>query len=275
MKLSLSTPSMNLEPNSTDRWRVRLNLFFALLQPLTPYLALLLGGKDIGVRSDESPSLFTPPDYVFAIWGPIFLSMIAFAVYQIREKNIVSSRLRRVGWFTASAMLLNIAWMFVVAIWGLGIIPGLIIAAMWAALMGAFFNLYSSTLPTRGELVFVIFPISIFSAWLTVATLAGAAGLLTQSQFFNGTVFSEAVRAGLLCAAAGVVACGLILRNNGNGFVTTVFVWALAGIGLKSYQSSEFLVLSGSVLGILTALAGYVHLHYRRGKSGGVNTRFA
>jgi translocator protein len=188
MKPNTSTSQEHSQLNAQDRWRVGLNLLLAIFQPLTPYLALLLGGKDIGTRSDESPSLFTPPGYVFAIWGPIFLGMIAYAVYQVRPRNWVNPRLRRVGWFTACAMLLNIMWMVVVTTWGLGIIPGVIIALMWAALMGAFFNLYSNISPTRSEQALIIFPVSIFSAWITVATLAGVAGLLTQSQVFDGTV---------------------------------------------------------------------------------------
>ncbi len=263
MKPNRSTSQKHSKLNSPDRWRVGLNLLLAIFQPFIPYLALLLGGKDIGARSDDAPSLFTPPDYVFAIWGPIFLGMIAYAVYQVRPKNWANPRLRRVGWFTACAMLLNVIWMFVVAIWGLGIIPGVIIALMWAALMGAFFNVYSDLPPSRSEQAFIIFPISIFSAWLTVATLAGVAGLLTQSQVFNGTVLSEAVRAALLSIAAGMVACYLIFRNKGNGFVTAVFVWALAGIAFKSYQSNELFVLAGSVLGMLIALIGYLIMRSR------------
>jgi inner membrane protein involved in colicin E2 resistance len=67
----------------------------------------------------------------------------------------------------------------------------------------------------------------------------------------------------LLSIAAGMVACYLIFRNKGNGFVTAVFVWALTGIAFKSYQSNELLVLVGSVLGMLIAPTGYLIMRSR------------
>lgn len=39
---------------------------------------------NIAVVSDSYPKLFTPPGYVFAIWGVTYVIAIVFMVYQVR-----------------------------------------------------------------------------------------------------------------------------------------------------------------------------------------------
>jgi hypothetical protein len=64
----------------------------------------------IGAIAKETPSLVIPADYAFAIWGPIFLLCLAYAVYQALSANRANPLLRRVGWFFAGAFFLNSLW---------------------------------------------------------------------------------------------------------------------------------------------------------------------
>src|ERR671911_1079792 len=64
----------------------------------------------IGAIAGETPSLIIPVDYAFAIWGPIFLLCLAYAVYQALPANRHDPLLRRVGWFFAGAFFLNGLW---------------------------------------------------------------------------------------------------------------------------------------------------------------------
>jgi len=43
---------------------------------------LPIAGRRTGEISDSFPSFFTPAGYVFAIWGLIYLALLAYAVYQ-------------------------------------------------------------------------------------------------------------------------------------------------------------------------------------------------
>jgi len=43
---------------------------------------LPIAGRQTGQISDSFPSFFTPAGYVFAIWGLIYLALLAYAVYR-------------------------------------------------------------------------------------------------------------------------------------------------------------------------------------------------
>ena len=54
-------------------------------------------GQTTGEVSDRFQVFFVPAGYVFAIWGVIYLALIAFAVYQALPSQTANPRLRRVG----------------------------------------------------------------------------------------------------------------------------------------------------------------------------------
>jgi len=41
----------------------------------------ILSEKNVGEISDAHPTLFTPPGYVFSIWGIIYALLLAFTIY--------------------------------------------------------------------------------------------------------------------------------------------------------------------------------------------------
>ena len=67
-------------------------------------------GLDVGQISDENGTLITPAGYAFAIWGPIFLLLLAYAVYQALPAQRTSPLLRRVGLPIALACLGDTVW---------------------------------------------------------------------------------------------------------------------------------------------------------------------
>ena len=104
-----------------DGLRIGSNLLLMLAQVAVPAVTQIPGFinipglTDIGTRSAQSPSLLTPPDFSFAIWGLIFAAMAGYAVYQALPANWANARLRRLGGWTAAAMGLNATWEFVAA----------------------------------------------------------------------------------------------------------------------------------------------------------------
>ncbi|NJO93529.1 MAG: hypothetical protein HC820_02635 [Hydrococcus sp. RM1_1_31] len=54
----------------------------------------------------------TPANYAFAIWGLIYLGLIAYGIYQLRHARRDDSRLRRADVFLIVACLAQIAWVF-------------------------------------------------------------------------------------------------------------------------------------------------------------------
>ncbi len=240
-----------------DRLRSGANLVFASAQVLAPALPTAGVGTDIGTQSDLSPALFTPPTYTFAVWTVIYPAMICYAVYQALPGNIASPRLRRVGWWTALAMAANALWAAATVLYGVALITVILIFVMLAALITAFMRLYRDRKPRLGERVFVVFPISIFAAWITAAAIANTSSWLTNAGGFEGGPLSSAQWVFVLGIAGGIAAGATILANKGNFVYTAVFVWALIGVAVKSATAGAVLGSVGAGLGILIAVAAY------------------
>lgn len=249
----------NLNLTTTSDWaRAIANIVLALFQPFAPFTLQTNGVNDIATRSAQSTSLFTPPDFTFAIWGLIFLGMIAYGVYQILPKSLSNIRLRKIGWWTAAAMALNVAWMLQVILFGLNTASLLIILAMLAALLFAYFSLYKGKLPVLAEKVFVIFPVSIFAAWITVASIAGIPIWFFNTAGFSLGQLADGVWVALLAIIAGLIASGIMRQNRGNIYYACVVVWALAGIAFKCFGLGEILAMSGALVAAVIVISALV-----------------
>lgn len=81
----------------------------------------LFGIGVIGTRVEESSggalaataTLIAPAGPAFSIWTPIYLGLLAYAVWQALPANASRDRVRRTGWLAAVSMLLNAAWLLV------------------------------------------------------------------------------------------------------------------------------------------------------------------
>ncbi len=251
-------PSTTTEkPMPVDWLRAALNVGFAVLQPFAPVLTAVWGVNDIATRSDESPSQFTPPDFTFTIWGLIFLGMVVLAVYQALPRNLASPLLRRVGWWTAAAMALNVAWMLHVVAAGITLTSVAIIFAMGAALLMAFAVVNRWPTLTAVETVVVLVPVSLFAGWITVASLASTLTWGLNAGGFSLGALTEGTVAAILALIGGVVGAAVIWANRGNLVYAAVFVWAFGGIAWKSAGLNEPLTMTAALVTIAIIIAAY------------------
>jgi translocator protein len=263
MSRTVSTPGtdaavgMSSRPTTLDGVRALLNCLFALSQILVQALTPVLGGIDIGVRSAASPALFTPPDFTFAIWGLIFIGMTGYAVFQALPSNLADPRLRRIGWWTALAMAANTAWEVSVIYSGITIVSVILIFAMLAALLTAFLSLYRDGTPTTREQVFVIFPVSIFTGWITIAGLANTSSWLGNAGGFDGGTIPHGTWVAGLAIVGGVAAAATIVTNRGNAFYAAVIVWGLTGVAIKCAGLGETIAVGGTLAGIAITVVAY------------------
>jgi hypothetical protein len=244
-------------PTTADGFRALLNVVFAATQICAPWLTPVLGGIDIGVRSAASPALFTPPNFTFAIWGLIFVATIGYAIFQALPSNLANPRLRRIGWWTAFAMAINTAWELSVIANGITIVSVVLIFAMLASLLKAFLSLYRDGAPTTWEHALVIFPVSIFTGWITIAGLANTSSWLANAGGFSGGSIPHGTWVAGLAIVGGLAAAMTIVRNAGNVFYAAVIVWGLAGVAIKCLGVGETLAVGGAVVGIAITLAAY------------------
>jgi hypothetical protein len=69
---------------------------------------LPLNNVNTGFVSDSYPNLFTPPGYVFAIWGVIYTLAIIFMVYQVRPSQRCADYLWKIGRLYLVSSLINV-----------------------------------------------------------------------------------------------------------------------------------------------------------------------
>jgi len=90
--------------------------------------ALPLNGRTTRQISDAFPAnVFAPAGYVFAIWGVIYLGLIAFVAYQFTPAGRQSKAVRRVGGWFALSNVANALW---IMFWHYEIFPATMAAML-------------------------------------------------------------------------------------------------------------------------------------------------
>ncbi len=74
--------------------------------------ALPINGLNTGRISDTFHVYFVPAGYVFAIWGLIYIGLLAYAVYQALPAQKDNPRLQATGWWVVLGGLANSMWIF-------------------------------------------------------------------------------------------------------------------------------------------------------------------
>lgn len=175
---------------------------------------------------------FTPAGYVFSIWSLIYVALIFWLVAYTREAPTRPKRFTPVSALFVVSCALNVLWL---ALWHFELITVsfFVIVAEWIVLAALYMNVRRSAKTNSGWM-----PISIYTAWVTVATLANAAILYTRL-LDGGLPFVNAILTMVLTAA--VLGFGVYMRRRYNDVLfPLVFLWALIGVGIHVLEASWF-----------------------------------
>src|SRR5512135_773426 len=74
--------------------------------------ALPINGVTTAQVSDSFHVYFVPAGYVFAIWGIVYIGLIAYAIYQALPAQRENPRLRSISWWVVLGGLANCAWIY-------------------------------------------------------------------------------------------------------------------------------------------------------------------
>jgi hypothetical protein len=211
--------------------------------------ALPLNGQNTGEISDRFHVYFVPAGYVFAIWGVIYLGMIAFTIYQALPSQQKNPRLRATGWWVSLGSLANSAWIF---LWHYEQFP--VTVGVMLVLLGTLILTYlglgiGRTAVSRAETWAVRVPFSIYLGWITVATVANVTDLLDYLKW-DGFGLAPEVWMGIMLAAV-LVITGLMLLTRRDAAYALVILWSLAGIGIKHAAVSAVAVPTWIVFGLI------------------------
>jgi hypothetical protein len=216
--------------------------------------ALPFNGLTTAQVSDQFHVYFVPAGYVFAIWGLIYIGLIAYAVFQALPAQRENPRLRRTGYPIAAAGLANCVWLLLwhyeQFVWTLVAMIGLLILLILVYLdLGI-----GRTEVSKAETWAVRAPFSVYLGWITVATIANVTDVL---YFLKWDGFGIGARDWtLVLFAAVILIAGLMSLTRRDIAYNLVIVWALVGIAVKQVAAKSLVIASlASVVVIICVLA--------------------
>ncbi len=221
-----------------------INLLSVVLVIAVNYIsqAVRINDTTIGELSQRYTNLFTPAGYAFAIWGLIFLGLLAYALYQIKVVFFDRKELayiEQTGYWFALANVLNATWVITFAYDYMGLTV-IIIAGILISLLKIIINTNMERWDAPKEIIaFSWWPICLYSGWITVATIANIALYLTKIGW-NGAFLTEVQWTIILMVVATLINLVIIYKRSMREFAA-VGVWALFAIYIRHQDSLEIL----------------------------------
>jgi len=207
-----------------------------------------MGPNPIGTTSTATNPLIVPEGWAFAIWGPIYLGLVAFPIYQLikkRDNHPAWIPLRK--WYAANVVA-NGVWLAFASfdwLW----LTVLVIAFMLVSLFrinqllreiegsNATFSYWAE------RLVF-----SVYFAWVTLATVLNVSSAL-HFYGWRGGPLSEVAWTIVMSVVASVIA-GYTSWRYRNAPYALVVVWAFTALAVRHWAGTRVLGMVGGVVAV-------------------------
>jgi benzodiazapine receptor len=205
------------------------------------FCSTAVGLPDNATLSEKYQTLVTPSGYAFAIWGPIFIAELVWAIAQLlpayRSSELV---MKGVGYYFVAACLAQCAW---TVTFGLEKIL-LSLIAMVSILIPLVIVLMKTSSLRAGSIGLywlLKFPFEIHAAWIMAATLVNVNVLLVS---LNVPPSSQTYAGWASLVVAVVV--GLYFTLKQKWVVPTVLAWAAIAIAVELSNPKETIVATFS-----------------------------
>lgn len=172
----------------------------------------------------------TPANYAFAIWGLIYLGLIAYGIYQLLPAQRHAPIIHRVDRLLIIACLAQIAWvyLFTLQLFWLSVIAML---AILLPLIGAYLQLGIGKRVSREFKWLVHVPFSIYLGWISVATIVNIASALYISGWDGWGI--SAVGWTVIMLLIGAAIASIVAIQRVDIAFTLVFIWAYIAIAVR------------------------------------------
>lgn len=219
-----------------------------------------IGGLTIG---EISNTLFReiqiiPASYAFAIWGVIYLGLISLGIYQVLPKQQQNSHLHQMGYGLVLASVAQIIWVFLFQYRQFA----LSLVAMLGILL-PLIRLYlrlgiGAIRVSRQERWYIHIPVSIYLAWISIATILNVAILLYDLGWSGWGISASGWTAITLIVGAAITATVIIQRLD--IAFTLVIAWGYTAIAVRH---ADTLLISGVAGGFAIALLVLVWFRHK------------
>ncbi len=223
---------------ATTRPKIGLRIFAALtivgtiamnaLANIVPFF-----GRGTGEVSALYPTLVTPAGYVFAIWGLIYLGLLAYSVAQFLGHLADDPLPDRLAWPLIVSGVANVVWLL---LWhSLNIywtVPFMLLLLL--SLITAYLIARANSLPKPPALArwAVRAPLALYLGWISIATIANISSALYAAGWGGWGISAEWW--GVIVLLVGAALAVAVLAREGDCVFAGVFVWAFAGIAVAS-----------------------------------------
>ncbi|MFQ4135060.1 tryptophan-rich sensory protein [Nodosilinea sp. PGN35] len=199
------------------------------------------GGQNVGQISNTilAGVLITPANYAFAIWGIIYLGLLAYAIYQFHPERRQEPQLQRVNKLLIAACVAQTIWIWLFSVqqfgWSIVAMLGILIP-----LIGIYLTLnigLDRQQPTRGYRVSRLrrwmahIPFSLYLSWIAVATIVNVASALYATNWGGWGISAVTWTVAMIVVAA--VLAEVVIYQRGDVAFALVFVWALVAIAVR------------------------------------------
>jgi hypothetical protein len=219
-----------------------------------------LNGLNIGAIANTvfANVLLTPANYAFAIWGVIYLGLVAFGIYQLSSNQRSNPRMQKLRLPIILASVFQSIWIYQFQLRNYWISVALMIGILLSLAVAFLFIQQDSDLlklPARGRISrtekwLVQIPVSVYFGWISVATIVNIASAL-YSVDWNGWGISSVGWTVIMSVIATAIASLITVRYHDLAF-SGVIVWALVAIAVR--QTSQ-LAIAACTIGLAIALA--------------------
>lgn len=217
------------------------------------------GGEDQTEVGDGAlaadATLVAPGQPAFSIWSVIYTGLLAYAIWQALPSRRADPRQRRVGWLVLASMLLNALWIGVVQVGLLGLsVPVIVVLLVVLALVHV--RLVASRPRGVVETVVLDGTLGLYLGWVSVATIANTAAVLTSAGWTELGLGGEAWAVVVLAVAA-LVGVGLAIHSRGRLAIGAALAWGLAWIAVARStdepRSTVTAVAAGAAAAVVVA----------------------
>ena len=169
-----------------------------------------------------------PANYAFAIWGVIYVGLIAFGFYQLDYRRENNTPLQQTRPWIVLASVLQCAWI-ILFLYQQMVLSSLVMLGIVWALIKCYRSLHSPRKNLRQlHPAWVPRVFSIYLGWISVATIVNIASTL-DSFGWQGSPLSASVWTLLMMAVSGGLALLLLHIYEDRAF-GSVIIWAIGGI---------------------------------------------
>ena len=200
----------------------------------------------------------TPANYAFAIWGLIYLGLIAYGIYQLLPAQRQNPILHRVDVLLIIACLAQIAWVyfFTLQLFWLSVVAML---AILLPLIRAYLQLEIGKRVSRKFKLLVHVPFSIYLGWISVATIVNIASALYISGWDGWGI--SALGWTVIMLLIGAAIASLVAIQRADIAFILVFIWAYIAIAIRHLYLNNLAI---SITAVAAAIVLAVLLVFSR-----------